>query len=32
VYYKNSAEFRAFLEEQNAALGPLIEQLGLRKK
>ncbi len=32
VYYKNSAEFKAFLDEQNAALGPLIEQLGLKKK
>ena len=32
VYYKNSAEFRKFLEEQNAALGPLVEQLGLKKK
>ena len=32
VYYKNSAEFTKFLEEQNAALGPLIEQLGLKKK
>lgn len=32
VYYKNSAEFTKFLEEQNAALGPLIENLGLKKK
>ena len=32
VYYKNSAEFKKFLEEQNDALKPLIEQLGLKKK
>ena len=32
VYYKNSTEFRKFLDEQNASLGPLIEQLGLKKK
>lgn len=32
VYYKNSAEFTKFLEEQNAALGPLIDNLGLKKK
>jgi len=32
VYYKNSAEFKKFLEEQTAALGPLVEQLGLKKK
>ena len=32
VYYKNSAEFKKFLEEQNDALKPLIEQLGLKKR
>lgn len=32
VYYKNSAEFTKFLEEQTAALAPLVEQLGLKKK
>lgn len=32
VYYKNSAEFKRFLDDQNAALGPLIEQLGLKKQ
>lgn len=32
VYYKNSTDFRKFLDEQNASLGPLIEQLGLKKK
>ena len=32
VYYKNSAEFTKFLEEQTAALAPLIEELGLKKK
>lgn len=32
VYYKNSTEFKKFLEEQTAALGPLVDQLGLKKK
>ena len=32
VYYKDSAAFKSFLEEQNASLGPLIDQLGLKKK
>jgi tripartite-type tricarboxylate transporter receptor subunit TctC len=32
VYYKNAAEFTQFLEEQTAMLGPLVEELGLRKK
>lgn len=32
VYYKNSAEFTKFLEEQTAALAPLVDQLGLKKK
>lgn len=32
VYYKNSAEFRKFLDEQNAIMGPLVDQLGLKKK
>jgi len=32
VYYKDSAAFKTFLDEQNAALGPLIDQLGLKKK
>lgn len=32
VYYKNSADFKKFLDEQTAALGPLVDQLGLKKK
>jgi tripartite-type tricarboxylate transporter receptor subunit TctC len=32
VYYKNSAEFTKFLDEQTAVLGPLVEELGLKKK
>lgn len=32
VYYKNAAEFKTFLEEQTTALGPLVDQLGLKKK
>ncbi|MDR2112710.1 MAG: tripartite tricarboxylate transporter substrate binding protein [Candidatus Accumulibacter sp.] len=32
VYYKNSAEFTKFLEEQTAILGPLTVELGLVKK
>lgn len=32
VYYKNAAEFKKFLEEQTMALGPLVDQLGLKKK
>ena len=32
VYYKNSADFKKFLEEQTTVLGPVVEQLGLKKK
>jgi tripartite-type tricarboxylate transporter receptor subunit TctC len=32
VYYKNAAEFTQFLEEQTAALGPLVVELGLVQK
>ena len=32
VTYKNSLEFRRFLADQNATLGPLVDQLGLKKK
>jgi tripartite-type tricarboxylate transporter receptor subunit TctC len=32
VYYKNSAEFTQFLEEQTAILGPLAVELGLVQK
>lgn len=32
IYYKNSAEFKKFLEEANGSLGPLVQQLGLQKK
>ena len=32
VYYKDAAGFRKFLDEQDAALGPLVERLGLKRK
>jgi tripartite-type tricarboxylate transporter receptor subunit TctC len=32
IYYKNSAEFTKFLADQTATLGPLVDELGLKKK